>query len=309
MPRTLFYSAALVLASYGLAHATVFDYTGGVQTDDITLSGYYAITAIGAAGGSVGDEFGRSSGGAGASASGDVYLAAGTILDIVVGGRGTSDSGFLDGAGGGGGSFAYINAVTPLVVGGGGGGAGNGGDGSPGATGTAGSSASCQFFSLYAGGENGLGGSSGSGYGDGGGGGGFFGNGSTGSGTNPGSGGAGATSFSGGAGFYNGLYAGGGFGGGGGGGYFGGGGGGGYSGGAGGSGCGGGGGGSFVVADFLDPTLNTTFTADASAGNGEVIITFDAADTAAIAVPEPASGALLGAGLAGISVFRRRSAT
>ena len=109
---------AITLSS--AAHATIYSFDGLIQTDLIASSGYYDITATGATGG--GDTFVGGLGGAGASAVGNVYLLAGTTLQIVVGGVGGNGSG--SGGGGGGGSFVYVGLATPLVIGGGGAGVG-----------------------------------------------------------------------------------------------------------------------------------------------------------------------------------------
>ena len=68
------------------------------------------------------------SGGLGAMASGDIYLAAGAVLKIVVGGAGGSASGYSAGGGGGGGSFVIESNsgsgsvdIDEVIAGGGGG--------------------------------------------------------------------------------------------------------------------------------------------------------------------------------------------
>ncbi len=204
------------------------DYTSpGIKYDTIDTSGLYEITADGAQGGY--SELGGA-GGAGAVVSGDVFLQAGTELEIVVGGEGETGSY----GGGGGGSFvievtgASFAQDILLAVAGGGGGGGDGAGGGGGTTATGGSGGGT------GGGGGGKNGAAGHGGASGGGGGGF-------------TGGAGAAlrgtgstghragnTFDGGAG--SGQGGAGGVGGGGGGGVSGGGGGGGYGGGGGGGG-------------------------------------------------------------------------
>ena len=105
---------------------TDFPATGTIQYDTISLSGLYRLTAEGAQGASA---LGGS-GGLGAVVGGDVYFAAGTVLEIVTGEYG--GAGNLGGGGGGGGSFIIetndgTSAVDKiLAVAGGGGGAGGG---------------------------------------------------------------------------------------------------------------------------------------------------------------------------------------
>ena len=93
---------------YVMIGSTLFSYTGGVVDYTIPVSGVYDIVAAGAQGGGGLDNEDNVdvSGGYGAVASGDIYLAAGTELDIVVGGAGlTGDFDGYFGGGGGGGSF------------------------------------------------------------------------------------------------------------------------------------------------------------------------------------------------------------
>jgi Hint domain len=244
---------------------TTFSYDGTViQYDTITKSGLYDIVASGGQGG---DSDGHA-GGLAASSGGDIYLQAGAVLEIVVGGAGTSEQSFY-GAGGGGGSFVIeINDGSSAVdinevIGGGGGGAGSDGAGGMGlAAPTGGNGGGGQA------GVGGVNGAAGTGGAHGGGGGGFEG-GSGGPRNGFGSSGiAGGSDFAGGAGRSSG--GGGGFGGGGGGGWSGGGGGGGYGGGGGGGfSSGGGGGGSYV-----NPlAANVMQFAGVHSGDGLVTIT------------------------------------
>ena len=102
-------------ASCSISGTTSFGYTGAVETCDVTQAGTYGITAIGAFGGGYGSEI-----------SGDIKLASGEALTIIVGGAGT---GYYSGETGGGGSFVFQgtgSVAIPLVVGGGGGGIGFG---------------------------------------------------------------------------------------------------------------------------------------------------------------------------------------
>ncbi len=272
-----------------------FSVTGMVQTETITVGGVYEITAFGAGGGSAGGFGGAGEpGGAGAEAVGTFTLAAGTVLDIVVGGQGQDASGSGGGGGGGGGSFVYTVAGgvdTPLVVAGGGG--GGGGARQPQ---DAGADASATTQGTDGGGNTGSGGAGGGGGGAGGqlGGGGGGGLSGDGGGGNSAAGGVGGGSLAdgsaGGSGQAPLSAAGGagGYGGGGGGGaglnlhfgfdFGGGGGGGGYSGGGGGiqvdsasnpaTPDGGGGGGSFVAAS----ANGASETAGVQSGDGSVVI-------------------------------------
>ncbi len=88
--RRLVLAGVSLLAMASVAQATVFTSTGQVQTDVITQAGVYSILALGGTGGT-GVDTGSGTlvpGGAGALASGQVYLSAGTVLQIVVGGAG-----------------------------------------------------------------------------------------------------------------------------------------------------------------------------------------------------------------------------
>ncbi len=334
----------LALPNLAMAAAcgTSFAYTGGLITCDISVSGIYLITAYGAQGAA--STFGT--GGLGASASGEFDLAAGTTLEIAVGGAGTAGSSIQfggelasGGSGGGGGSFVTEGTNTPLVVAGGGGGAGgaevvNGlygqSNGSPGQASSAGAAGTSGLVAA-SGGQGGSGGTAGAGgaggeiqfdtiapasfFGTpGGGGGGFLGNGTT-----TATGGAGGSGFAagltGGAGSTGGVT--GGFVGGGGGGSpnsgndgppgGGGGGGGGYSG-------GGGGGGGFNTysgaggggGSFVDAGSLISPELQAGVRTGNGAVTLS---FVSVDVPEPKSSLLFGAGLAGLGlVWQRRRA-
>lgn len=308
--RNVILTCAWLLALAPAVQATVFTNIGTIQTDTLTLSGTYDIIAVGGTGGAGIDSGTGSSivGGAGAMASGQIYLTAGTVLDIIVGGTGgTGNFGSLHGGGGGGGSFVFLNNSTALVIAGGGGGAGVSADTGVNASITT-SGSGGDGINGGAGGTSGFGGRAGAaGLDDGGGGAGYFGAGGSDM-ADPigsGQGGAGAPSFAGGPGDVtddaNSLNNGG-FGGGGGGGYSGGGGGGGYSGGGGGDGsiAAGGGGGSLVAANLSTGAIfqNVMITAGANtSGDGLTRIEL---------VPEPASLALLAGVLAMVTVARRR---
>jgi hypothetical protein len=100
--------------------------TRGIQTWTVPSSGEYSITIAGAAGGSNLDR--SLTGGSGALLTTVVSLTAGTVLNIVVGQKGTDSfsvcSDTFCGAAGGGGSFVYTSTGnTFLAVAGGGGGA------------------------------------------------------------------------------------------------------------------------------------------------------------------------------------------
>ena len=136
------------------AGSMTFQYSGSLQSFDVTTTGTYLLAADGAQGGGSGNN----SGGLGAEISGEIMLTARTELEIVVGGAGSPAG---DG-GGGGGNFIYISGATsPLLVAGGGGGGGffAGAVGGGGQTGTAGQ-ADVDVLG-GAGGTNGNGGGSG----------------------------------------------------------------------------------------------------------------------------------------------------
>lgn len=281
-------SLALATLSQGASAMPIdFTFTGSLVTFTVPTTDAYQILAYGAQGGNatLGSFVGV--GGPGAEIGGNFGLTAGEVLQIAVGGAGGD-------GGGGGGSFVVGPGNTPLVIAGAGGGGGFTIQGPlPSEGGLTGPDGGGQF-----GGTNGNGGGAVTGNvgsAGGGGGGGFF---SAGGDALPG-GGTGGGAFPGlaggsfGGGFGGGGGAGGvGFGGSGGGGGYSGGGGGGRS--EGGHGPGGGGG-------SFDAGTDQISMADFHAGNGEVVIT-----ELAPAVPEPASFALLGAGLISLAAVRRR---
>src|SRR5271155_4987680 len=111
----------------GGQHMTTFSYDGStIQDDTIAVAGFYDIAASGGQGGNSTPN--GKAGGLAASYGGDIFLQAGAVLEIVVGGAG-SDNAFNYGAGGGGGSFVIEinNGSTAVdideVIAGGGGGA------------------------------------------------------------------------------------------------------------------------------------------------------------------------------------------
>jgi hypothetical protein len=286
--------ALCLAASQSRATLVTLSYTGAIQTFTVPTDGEYTITADGAQGGDIAVHPGG--GGLGAEVSGDFYLTAGTVLDVVVGGAGGFPSG------GGGGSFVYTTLNALLLAAGGGGGAGpsvqSWGVGGSGLAGQSGGAGTAGGPHPGAGGTLGSGGAGGQDTGrGGGGGGGWAGNGTSGS--SGGGGGQGFPTFAGGAG--NGSGAGG-FGGGGGAGFGpAGGGGGGYSGGGGGGDLGaGGGGGSFIALDAANAAALAAF----QSGDGEV--TFDLQDVTGAAVPEPASAVVLLSAFTGMGLMRRR---
>jgi hypothetical protein len=305
MKRSVLIAAALagslLLGVASTSQADIFTYTGSVVDYTVPTTGTFDFSASGAQGG-----VGGGTGGLGAVISGDISLTAGTMLEIVAGGQGSTglyypNSPFA--GGGGGGSFVFVSgAPLPLIVaGGGGGGSAAGATGGPGQTGQDGGVGGYSGGG-GAGGTGGSGGSAGpvSPYSfAGAGGGGWAGDGGNYFGayyvSNAPGGGFGPPTFAGGVGDGSYEFSNGGFGGGGGGGEGGGGGGGGYSGGGGGNGNDGtgGGGGSYLNPSFT----NTELIGGANSGNGIVAISLVSA-----AVPEPSSVVLflLGAlGLAG----------
>jgi hypothetical protein len=320
-------ATGLIAGPLAASAQQTYNYTGSLVTDTITQSGIYEIDAQGGQGGLANSKAGSNAGGLGYEIDGDVYLAAGTVLDIVVGGQGgagttymatSSSSTSYYAGGGGGGTFVFIqNAANPLLAAGGGGGGGYGETGVNASGTTSGTNGGGTSPGNGLGGTNGAGGTGGSYMGttygdDGGGGAGWVSDGTAGAPKSSGGGGLSLDGlFAGGAGGTSCLgtdyscsgTSAGGYGGGGGGGYNGGGGGGGYSGGGGGSGKSGGtvfggGGGSYV-----DPSVAVDFSAADVSGNGQVYVNFISA------VPLPASAWMMlgGLGALGFAARKRRA--
>jgi PEP-CTERM motif len=275
-------SALAILASAAEANAETFTIPGHASFI-ASMTGVYVVEVLGAGGGNA--TLQGTLGARGAEVSGDIFLTAGELLPLFVGGQGLSGTA---GGGGGGGSFVF-DGTDVLAVAGGGGGAAftRGGPGQAGKSGQAGAGPTA--------GAGGVGGN--------GGGAGIFltGGGGGGSGVNGGLSGIGGNGFEagiiGGSGGFmriGGLGAGKGTVGGNAAGLDGGGGRSGYSGGGGGGGtfqirgAGGGGGGSYLASLFTDPDL---ITGGGSRGNGSISI---------VAVPEPSTWAMMLAGFAGL---------
>jgi hypothetical protein len=278
------------------ANALTFTYSGQIDSYAVQTSGWYQIDAWGAQGG--GPEFLPNLGGLGAMVGGRIYLNAGQILDVVVGGQGKSEIYDNTGGGGGGGSFVYVASDLDLLLAAGGGGGSDWLNAFPGGPGLAGRDGGGS-----GGGVDGMGGSaSGDFRGLAGGGAGWLGPGANGSMGIYGLGGSSAPSFQGGT-TQGSLPDGeseegpsGGFGGGGGASYNEGGGGGGYSGG--GAGIlvvsGGGGGGSYIADQFYDFVGQS----GVNAGNGQVTID-------QVPIPEPPTWAMMLLGFLGLGSMLR----
>ncbi|HXZ17683.1 MAG TPA: glycine-rich protein, partial [Roseiarcus sp.] len=103
----------LVTVRLVTANGVTFGYSGSIQTYVVPTDGTYIIDVWGAqGGGSL-----RAAGGYGAEVGGDIYLNAGTVLELVVGGAGLggSNPNALVGGGGGGGSFVYASIPEPAT--------------------------------------------------------------------------------------------------------------------------------------------------------------------------------------------------
>jgi hypothetical protein len=127
-------SALSLLASATSASAVTFDYSGSIDTFNVTTTGVYQLDAFGAQGGS--STAPTYVGGLGGELKGDISLNAGTVLSFLVGGRGgdaqLSSFGILEGGGGGGGGTfvtTVLNGTPTLLLAAGGGGGGSLGGG------------------------------------------------------------------------------------------------------------------------------------------------------------------------------------
>ena len=97
--------------------------TQGIQLWTVPATGNYRIKVAGAHGGN--NTYGVAStptGGKGAVVSGDMTLTSGTVLAIVVGQPGVTNTSGQGSSGGGGGSFVYLTATNTLLFAAGGGG-------------------------------------------------------------------------------------------------------------------------------------------------------------------------------------------
>jgi hypothetical protein len=110
-------AAACTAAYTGTPLAGAVTVTGGIQSWTVPTTRTYRIEAFGAQGASATAMF---NGGLGARMRGDFMLTAGTVLQVLVGQRGSGGASMSNG-GGGGGSFV-VQGMTPLIVAGGGGG-------------------------------------------------------------------------------------------------------------------------------------------------------------------------------------------
>lgn len=133
--------------------------TQGIQEWTVPSTGMYHITAIGACGGELQGTYYPGFPGTGATIEGDFMLTAGTVLNIVVGQKGTYGD---NGSGGGGGSFVFTGApggAGLMIAAGGGGGHGHGSASVPtGANGGGGSADQNQVDGAFGTGNGGSGG-------------------------------------------------------------------------------------------------------------------------------------------------------
>lgn len=164
--RPLFHSVGTVFGICLVAlpmRADTFTYDGTAQSFTAATAGVYDILAYGAQGGA-GAGY-KTNGGLGAEMGGDIYLSAGEMLTIDVGGAGgTGHSGQMDYVGGGGGTFVVTSDGTLLIAAGGGGGGGfYDGSGTNALTGTSGANGNPSELGVPGGGLGGAGGTNGSG--------------------------------------------------------------------------------------------------------------------------------------------------
>lgn len=114
----------------GSLQSQELDFNGLNIVYDTLAAGNYRIDVKGAQGGTATGRSGSGAGGRGGEVTGQLYLSATAVLEIVIGGTGSAGTQASRAAGGGGGTFVFLttngagSAKSALLVAGGGGGAG-----------------------------------------------------------------------------------------------------------------------------------------------------------------------------------------
>lgn len=148
-------NATYILGNSLYGQVTVTGNYGSYQSWTVPASSWYTFYVKGAMAGNNG--FGTVVGN-GAIMKADFYLTAGTVLKIIVGQRGSTESG--NSSSGGGGSFVvYASNNTPIIIAGGGGGASSASTPSPGKNATTSTSGTTDGNNNGVGGTDGYGGS------------------------------------------------------------------------------------------------------------------------------------------------------